>query len=48
MDVHGAVDATVVFLEGDPVLQGPHVVAQMEQPGGPHAGEDHAFVAEVS
>ena len=48
MDVYGAVYATVVFLECDPVLQGTHVVTQMEQPGGPHAGEDHTFVAEVS
>ena len=44
MDVHGAVDAVVVVLKGDPVLQGSHVVAKVKQPGGPHAREYNAFV----
>ena len=47
MYVHGAVDAIVVLLHGDPVLEGTHVVAQMEQPSRPHAGEYHTFMTSI-
>ena len=33
-------EAVVLVLELDPVVEGSHVVAEMEAPGGAHAGED--------
>ena len=39
MHVHGAIDAVIVLLQVHPVLQGAHVIAQVQQPGGPHPGE---------
>ena len=36
VNVHGGVDAVVLPLEGDPVLQGPQVVADVQPPGWAH------------
>ena len=40
VQVDDAVDALVLVLEGDPVLQRPEPVADVQPPGRPHAGEN--------
>src|SRR5687768_221727 len=40
MQVHHAVDAFVVFLQPDPVLERAEPMADMEPPRGAHPGED--------
>ena len=42
VQVHDAVDALVLVLQGDVVLDRAEVVAQMLPPGGPRAGEHPA------